>query len=65
MATLTGESIFDKFGQDPVIRVDQVKGEGEDVATVVRPQQGLLKFEDIFGDAANQVPADLKSLAAS
>ena len=54
---IDGEAIFTKFGQDPVIRVDQVKGEGEDVATVVRPQQGLLKFEDIFGNAANQVPA--------
>ncbi len=55
-AYLDGEFIFDKFGQDPVVRVDQVKGEGEDVADVVRPQQGLLRFDDLFGAAANQVP---------
>ncbi len=55
-AYLDGENIGLKFGQDPVIRVDQVKGEGEDVAAVVRPQQGLIKFDDIFGNAVGQIP---------
>jgi hypothetical protein len=55
-ATLDGELIFDKFGQDPIIRVDQVKGEGEQAAGVVRPQQGLIRFDDLFGAAVNQVP---------
>ena len=56
-AYLDGLQVFDKFGQDPVIRVDQVIGEGEDVAVVVRPQQGLIRFDEMFGDGAGQVPA--------
>lgn len=56
-AYLDGEQINSKFGQDPVIRVDQVKGEGEDTPSVVRPQQGLIRFDNMFGSAANQVPA--------
>jgi hypothetical protein len=55
-AYLDGEFIFDKFGQDPIIRVDQVKGEGEGQSGVVRPQQGLIRFDDMFGAAMNQVP---------
>ena len=56
-AYLDGESLTLRFGQDPVVRVDQVKGEGEDVPPVVRPQQGLIRFDDMFGDQVNQVPA--------
>jgi Calx-beta domain len=52
---IDGELITDKFGQDPVVRVDQVKGEGEPGSSV-RPQQGLLRFDSLFGNAANQVP---------
>ena len=60
-AFLDGEFIFDKFGQDPVIRVDQVKGEGEETGLdIVRPQQGMLRFENMFGDAINQVPMGSK-----
>jgi hypothetical protein len=49
-AYLDGEFVGEKFGQDPVIRVDQAKGAD------VRPQQGLIRFADMFGDALNQVP---------
>lgn len=56
-AYIDGELVFNRFGQGSVVRVDQVKGEGEDPITQVRPQQGLLKFDDLFGAAANQVPA--------
>jgi hypothetical protein len=56
-AYIDGEFTFNKFGQDPVVRVDQVKGEGEDTPANVRPQQGLIRFDDVFGDGANQVPA--------
>ncbi len=56
-AYLDGEQINSKFGQDPVIRVDQVKGEGETMPPVVRPQQGLIRFDNMFGNAINQVPA--------
>jgi hypothetical protein len=55
-AYLDGQSTFNKFGQDPVVRVDQVKGEGEDTPDSVRPQQGLLRFDNMFGAALNQVP---------
>jgi hypothetical protein len=50
-AYLDGEFIVDKFGQDPIIRVDQSKG-----PSVGPPQQGLLRFDDLFGAAANQIP---------
>ena len=50
-AYLDGELVSDQFGQDPVIRVDQSKG-----TNVSRPQQGLLRFDDMFGNALNQVP---------
>ncbi len=56
-AYLDGEQINSKFGQDPVIRVDQVKGEGEETPTFVRPQQGLIRFDNMFGNAIGQVPA--------
>ena len=55
-AFLDGELIFDKLGQEGVIRVDQVKGEGEQAAAVVRPQQGLIRFDDMFGNGADQIP---------
>lgn len=55
-ATLDGEFTFDTFGQDTVVRVDQVKGEGEDVPVDVRPQQGLIRFDNLFGDGAGQIP---------
>ncbi len=55
-AYLDGEFIFDKFGQESVVRVDQVKGEGEQTAATVRPQQGLIRFDEMFGNALNQVP---------
>lgn len=55
-ATLDGEFVFDKFGQGSVVRVDQVKGEGEDTPENVRPQQGLIKFDNLFGDGPGQVP---------
>jgi hypothetical protein len=51
-AYLDGEFSGEKFGQDPVIRVDQAKGSPD-----VRPQQGLLRFADMFGGAVGQVPA--------
>ena len=50
-AYLDGEFTTDFFGQDPVIRVDQAKG-----TTVGPPQQGLLRFDDMFGAALGQVP---------
>ncbi|MEM8677788.1 MAG: Calx-beta domain-containing protein [Planctomycetota bacterium] len=53
---LDGEQITDEFGFDTVVRVDQVKGEGEDVAPAVRPQQGMLRFDDVFGPGINQIP---------
>lgn len=53
---IDGELITDKFGQDPVVRVDQVKGEGADALAVVRPQQGMLRFDNMFGSALNQIP---------
>jgi len=59
-AYLDGELVFDRFGQSTTIEVDQVKGVGEDVAPVVRPQQGLIKFDDLFGDAVGQVPEGSK-----
>ncbi len=57
---IDGENIFGKFGQDPVVRVDQVKGEGEDPIDVVRPQQGLLRFDNVFGNGGTQVPEGSK-----
>jgi hypothetical protein len=54
-AYLDGEFVLDTFGQDPVIRVDQAKG-----TTGVRPQQGLIKFDDMFGAGINQVPTGAK-----
>ncbi|HEY6565273.1 MAG TPA: DNRLRE domain-containing protein, partial [Pirellulaceae bacterium] len=53
---IDGELIFDKFGQDPVVRVDQVKGGAGDPIAAVRPQQGLLRFDAMFGNAMNQIP---------
>ncbi|MGL4513006.1 MAG: Calx-beta domain-containing protein [Lacipirellulaceae bacterium] len=55
-ATLDGELSFDSFGQDTVVRVDQVKGEGEDTPLDVRPQQGLIRFDNLFGSGPGQVP---------
>lgn len=55
-ATIDGELVFNRFGQDSVVRVDQVKGEGEDPITQVRPQQGLIQFQNLFGDSLSQVP---------
>jgi hypothetical protein len=55
-ATLDGELVFDSFGQDTVVRVDQVKGEGEDTPLDVRPQQGLIRFDNLFGSGPGQVP---------
>ncbi|QDT69423.1 Calx-beta domain protein [Planctomycetes bacterium MalM25] len=55
-AYLDGELTFNRFGQGSIVRVDQVKGEGEDPITQVRPQQGLIKFDDLFGAGLNQVP---------
>lgn len=59
-AFLDGELTFGKFGQNPAVEVDQVKGVGEDVAPVVRPQQGLIRFDDLFGPGAGQVPEGSK-----
>lgn len=50
-AYIDGELILDGFGQDPVVRVDQSKGTGTS-----RPQQGLLRFDNMFGGALDQVP---------
>ncbi|HYO25666.1 MAG TPA: DNRLRE domain-containing protein, partial [Lacipirellulaceae bacterium] len=50
-AYLDGEFTTDFFGQDPVIRVDQAKG-----ASVGAPQQGLIRFDEMFGGALGQVP---------
>ena len=49
-AFLDAELSFDKFGQDPVIKVDQAK------ATSNLPQQALLKFDNMFGAGSGQVP---------
>jgi hypothetical protein len=49
-AYLDGELTLDKFGQDPVIRVDQAK------TTTTVPQQALLKFDSLFGAGVGQVP---------
>jgi hypothetical protein len=54
-AYLDGQLVSDFFGQDPVVRVDQVKGSGGDLP-VVRPQQGLIRFDNLFGSAMNQIP---------
>ncbi len=54
-AYLDGELTADLFGQEQVVRVDHVKG-----ATVVRPQQALLKFDQLFGNALSQVPVGSK-----
>jgi hypothetical protein len=51
-AYLDGQFIVDKFGQDPIVRVDQSKG-----ASVGPPQQGLIRFADLFGGAAGQIPS--------
>jgi hypothetical protein len=50
-AYIDGEFTTDFFGQDPVIRVDQAKG-----TSVGPPQQGLIRFDDMFGAAMGQVP---------
>ncbi|TWT43126.1 Calx-beta domain-containing protein [Botrimarina hoheduenensis] len=55
-ATIDGDQLFDTFGQDGIVRVDQVKGEGEDTPTQIRPQQGLIRFDNLFGAGAGQVP---------
>jgi hypothetical protein len=52
---IDGEFVFDQFGQDPVVRVDQAKG-----TTDVRPQQGLLRFDSMFGNGLGQVPMGSK-----
>ncbi len=51
-AYIDGDGIFasQKLGQDPVVRVDQAKGDDP------RPQQGLIRFDDIFGSTLGQVP---------
>lgn len=54
-AYIDGELILDQFGQDPVVRVDQSKGTGTS-----RPQQGLLRFDGMFGAAIGQVPMGAK-----
>ena len=59
-AYLDGELVFNKFGQSSTIEVDQVKGVGEDAPSVIRPQQGLIRFDDIVGDGVGQVPAGSK-----
>jgi hypothetical protein len=41
---------LEKFGQDPVIRVDQAQGANN------VPQQSLLKFDNLFGSGPGQVP---------
>ncbi len=50
-AYLDGEFTLDKFGQDPVIRVDQAKG-----TSIGPPQQALIRFDEMFGAALGQVP---------
>ncbi|MEO1498813.1 MAG: Calx-beta domain-containing protein [Planctomycetota bacterium] len=54
--TLDGELTTTNLGFESSILVDQVKGVGEDVLPFVRPQQALLRFDDLFGAAANQIP---------
>ena len=56
-AYLDGQFLLDTLGQGPVVRVDQATTTG---SGAVRPQQGLLKFDDLFGAAANQVPSGAK-----
>ncbi len=54
---LDGELQFNRFGGSTIVRVDQEKGEGEGAITSVRPQQAMLRFDNLFGDALGQVPA--------
>lgn len=54
---LDGELQFNRFGGSSIVRVDQEKGEGEGAITSVRPQQAMLRFDDLFGGALGQVPA--------
>ena len=49
-AYLDGQFTLDKFGQDPIIRVDQAQGANN------VPQQALLKFDNLFGNGPGQVP---------
>jgi len=44
------------FSLDETLTVDDAHGEGEVVGADIRPQQVLLKFDDIYGDALGQVP---------
>lgn len=44
------------FSFDESITVDDAQGEGETVGADIRPQQGLVRFDDIFGSALGQVP---------
>ncbi len=59
-AYLDGELRFSRFGQDSTVEVDQVKGVGEDQPDAVRPQQGMLVFDDVFGAGVDQVPEGSK-----
>lgn len=58
--TLDGEQTLFRFGFDTRVIVDDAAGnpdfggaEGADI----RPQQGLLRFDDIFGNGNSQVPS--------
>ena len=48
------------FGIDPQIKIDDAEGgdfDGGGEGLDIRPQQGLIKFDNMFGGATNQVPS--------
>jgi hypothetical protein len=44
------------FSLDETVTVDEARGEGDVVGSAIRPQQGLIRFDNFIGDAVNQVP---------
>ena len=52
-AFITGLDPFDRFGQASTVEVDSYTGTGEDLPDDVRPQQGLIRFDNL----TSQIPA--------
>jgi hypothetical protein len=44
------------FSLNESLTVDDAQGEGEVVGADIRPQQGMIRFDNIFGNAMGQVP---------
>ena len=56
------------FGVDPEIRVDDAEGgdfTGGGEGVNIRPQQGLISFDNLFGGDANQVPVGAQIFGAT